>query len=193
MADVPTPGTPATRSAWHAAWRTLVVAAGAYWLGGAMFYITVVIHTAHRVLDSQREVGFITRQVTQRTNAIGVAVLALLFLNLLVECRRASVRERSRFRGHLPGAVWVLMGTWLAMACLHAGLYVLHPRIDRLLDPAAQLILDRRAFRRLHNAYMLVTTLQLAAGVAHLWAALVVWSRSDRAGAADATATVAAT
>src|SRR4051812_6111049 len=104
MADVPTPGAPATRAAWHAAWRTLVVAAGAYWLGGAMFYITVVIHTAHRVLESQREVGFITRQVTQWINAIGVAVLALLFLNLLVACRRADGR------GRRPAAVWVLLG-----------------------------------------------------------------------------------
>jgi hypothetical protein len=35
----------------------------------------------------------------------------------------------------------------------------LHPRIDRLLDPAAHRVLDRRAFKPLHNAYMTVTML----------------------------------
>jgi len=60
------------------------------------------------------------------------------------------------------------------MAGLHVGLFVLHPRIDRLLDPTAQRVLDRRAFRGLHNTYMGVTTLQLAAGVVHLGAAVAM-------------------
>jgi hypothetical protein len=146
------------------AWRTLLGAAAAYWLGGTLFYITVVIHTAHRVLGSQREVGFVTREVTRHLNTIGVAVLALLLANVIVEFRRTPARPRA--------AAWLLLATWLALAALHAGLLVLHPRIDRLLDPTAQRILDRRAFKGLHNAYMAVTTLQLAAGLVHLGAAL---------------------
>jgi hypothetical protein len=160
---------------WQSLWRTLVVAAGAYWLGGTLFYITVVIHTAHDVLGSQRVVGFVTREVTQWLNVIGVASLALLGVNLATFARPGRSRSRSR------AAAWVLLATWLAMASLHAGLFTLHPRIDRLLDPAAQRVLDRHAFRRLHHAYMLVTTLQLAAGVAHLWAAQVAWARADGA------------
>ena len=146
------------------AWRTLVGAAAAYWLGGTLFYITIVIHTAHRVLGSQREVGFVTREVTRQLNLIGWAVLALLLVNLVFEIRRPALNR--------PAAARLLLATWLALAALHAGLCVLHPRIDRLLDPAAERILDRRAFKGLHNTYMAVTTLQLAAGVVHLATAL---------------------
>jgi hypothetical protein len=63
------------------------------------------------------------------------------------------------------------------MAALHAGLFLLHPRIDRHLDPAAHRVLDRRAFKSVHNAYMLATTLQLAAGIAHYAALVSTWGR----------------
>ena len=145
-------------------WRTLLGAAAAYWLGGTPFYITVVIHTAHRVLGSQREVGFVTRQVTRQLNTVGAAVVLLLLVNLAVRVRRS--------RGHRGGALRLVTGTWVALAALHVTLLLLHPRVDRLLDPVAQRVLDKPAFRRLHNRYMLVTTLQLLAGLLHLPLAL---------------------
>jgi len=147
-------------------WRTLLLCTGAYWLGGTLFYITVVIHTAHDVLGSQHEFGFVTREVTRQLNLVGVAALSLLLLNML-----PAVRRPPRARGVL------LLGTWLAMAALHAGLFLLHPRIDRHLDPAAHRVTDRRAFKSVHNAYMLVTTLQIAAGIAHYGALVGAWSR----------------
>jgi hypothetical protein len=151
-------------------WRTLLLLTGAYWLGGTLFYITVVIHTAHDVLGSQHEFGFVTREVTRQLNLVGVAALALLLLNVL-----ATLRRQPRCRTHL-----LLLSTWLTMAALHAGLFVLHPRIDRHLDPAARSVTDRRAFKSVHNAYMLVTTLQLAAGIAHYGTLVHDWShRSD--------------
>lgn len=55
--------------------RVIVVVAGAVWLGGLTFYAAVVIPTAHDVLGSHREVGFITQQVTERINAIAVVAL----------------------------------------------------------------------------------------------------------------------
>jgi hypothetical protein len=153
-------------------WRTLLVSAGAYWLGGTLFYITVVIHTGHRVLGSQGEVGFITREVTRQVNTIGAAVLTLLLVNVIVRFRSTSGGRRA--------AAWLLLATWVALGALQVGLLVLHPRIDRLLDPTAQSILDRRSFRSLHNTYMLLTTVQLTAGVLHLWVALTAWARADR-------------
>jgi hypothetical protein len=38
-------------------------------------------------------------------------------------------------------------------------------------------VTDRRAFKSVHNAYMLVTTLQIAAGIAHYGALVGAWSR----------------
>jgi hypothetical protein len=153
--------------------RTLLLSSLAYWLGGTLFYVTVVIHTAHDVLGSQRDVGFVTREVTRHLNLIGVATLVLLLLN--VAAAFAS-RQRPRPRA----AALALLITWLAMASLQAALFALHPRIDRLLDPAAHRILDRHAFKPLHNAYMTVTTLLIAAGIAHACAAQSAWSRRDR-------------
>lgn len=152
--------------------RTALLCSLAYWLGGTLFYISVVIHTAHHVLGSQRDVGFVTREVTRHLNLIGVAALALLSVNVAF----ANLpRPRPRV------AATALLATWLTMAALQAGLFALHPRIDRLLDPAAQRVLDRAAFKPLHNTYMLLTTLLIAAGVAHVWAALGAWRHRDLA------------
>ena len=148
-------------------WRTLLLCSLAYWLGGTLFYITIVIHTAHDVLGSQHEFGFVTREVTRQLNLVGVAALALLLLNMLPALRRRTPRSRGV----------LLLSTWLAMAALHAGLFLLHPRIDRHLDPAAHRVTDRRSFKSVHNAYMLVTTLQIAAGIAHYAALVGAWSR----------------
>jgi len=153
--------------------RTLLLCTLAYWLGGTLFYITVVIHTTHDVLGSQRDVGFVTRAVTRHLNLIGVAALALLLINV-------AAAFASRPRPRPRAAALALLITWLTMAALQAALFALHPRIDRLLDPAAHRILDRPSFKPLHNAYMTVTTLLIAAGVAHAWAAVSTWSRRDR-------------
>src|SRR5436190_117290 len=152
-------------------WRTLVAAAGAFWLGGLLFYISVVIHTAHDVLGGQSEFGFVTRAVTAQVNRIAVAVLALLLVHLATVWRDG---RRATDRG--PLARWPLLATWLAMAALQAALFILHPRLDRFLDPGAHAVVDRRGFRHVHNAYMLLTTLQLAAGLLHAWAAVSAWA-----------------
>ena len=154
-------------------WRTLVAAAGAFWLGGLLFYISIVIHTAHDVLDSQREFGFVTRAVTRQINHIGVAVLVLLLVHLATLWRGRDSHQR-------PPARWPLLATWLTMVGLQAALLALHPRLDQFLDPAAHAVIDRHGFRHLHNTYMLLTTVQLTAGLLHAWAAVAAWSWADR-------------
>jgi hypothetical protein len=160
--------------------RTLLLSSLAYWLGGTLFYITAVIHTAHDVLGSQRDVGFVTREVTRHLNLIGVATLTLLLPNTLAALRRRIHSPPPTPRPPPPrAAAWLLLSTWLAMAALQGTLFALHPRIDRLLDPSAHRILDRHAFKPLHNAYMTLTTLLIAAGIGHAWAATSLWSRPN--------------
>jgi hypothetical protein len=58
----------------HPLWRRycyiLLMAA---WMGGFTFYALIVIPTAERVLDSMRDTGFITQQVTRWLNLIGAS------------------------------------------------------------------------------------------------------------------------
>ena len=49
------------------------------WMGGFTFYALIVIPTAEIVLDSMRETGFITQQVTRWLNLIGAGVLLIIF------------------------------------------------------------------------------------------------------------------
>src|SRR5580704_16162576 len=48
------------------------------WMGGFTFYALIVIPTAERVLDSMRDTGFITQQVTRWLNLIGAVILLIL-------------------------------------------------------------------------------------------------------------------
>jgi hypothetical protein len=58
-------------------------------------------------------------------------------------------------------------------------LFWLHPRIDVLMDPEAQRVLDRAAFRPAHRLYLWASTLQLAFGFCYVWLALAGWSAAD--------------
>lgn len=148
--------------------RMLVVLAGALWLGGLTFYASVVIPTAHGVLGSHTTVGFITRQVTGWINILAVVAL-VVFLGNLVATRAA----------HGPRLRLALGGAWAAMAAVQVGLFALHPRLDRLLDPEAMEILAPERFYTLHQVYLIGTSAQLLAGLVFLGCVLTVWGRQD--------------
>ncbi len=147
--------------------RYAVLLTFALWMGGFTFYTLIVIPTGGKVLGSERDVGFITQQVTNWLNWIGLLALLILGWNARAEGRGA--------------AKFFLALAWLAMALTEVGLFVLHRVIDNLLDIGAHKIhgpLDH--FFVWHRSYMAVASLQWLAALLYLWLALMTWRETDR-------------
>lgn len=138
--------------------RFLFVSGVAFWLGGFTFYGSVVIPTGIKVLHGHVMQGFITQQVTEWLNVSGAVALPILLWNMLAIW---SVRGR--------WARWTLVATWAVMAAVQVELFLLHPALDRLLDPQAREVLDYDRFDMLHRMYLTSSTIQWAAGMLHVW------------------------
>ena len=153
--------------------RYLALLAIALWMGGFTFYTVIVIPTGAKVLGSERQVGFITQQVTQWLNFIGIGTLLLLLWNTFAESR---VRRSLFCLG--------LIATWVVMAVTLAGLFISHGWIDALLDSENKKVHDLGHFYNLHRLYMVIATAQWCAALAHVW--LVLRSSETSAPAAKA-------
>lgn len=142
--------------AWHASFRRwFAIALFSVWWGGLTFYALAVVPTGHQVLHSKVRQGFITQRVTNKLNWLGAVTLVALLVEV------AARRERS--------TKWrVGCASWLAMAALLVALFVLHPRLDALLDGTSRSVVDDDRFYALHRIYLLVTTAQWLAGAVHL-------------------------
>lgn len=141
----------------YLALRYLGVVGLAFWLGGMAFYGAVVIPTAHHILDSHRDIGFVTRQVTGTANLLGAAVLSVLFVHLAVV-----------WKGLGQGSRITLGVSWFVMAAAQTTLFFLRTHLDSMLDPAALRVLDRPRFMPLHERYLNVTSVLCLAAVVHL-------------------------
>jgi hypothetical protein len=141
--------------------RFAFVAAVAFWIGGFTFYGSVVIPTGIKVLHGHVAQGFITQQVTGWLNLSGAIALPILLWNT-----KAIWPARGRW------ARWTLVATWVVMAAVQVELFLLHPALDRLLDPEAREVLDYDHFDMLHRVYLMSSTAQWAAGVLHVWCAV---------------------
>ncbi|GEM_PF-502307 len=150
--------------------RLLVVLGLCLWFGGFTFYSLVVIHTGHRVFDSQVETGFLTQQVTNWLNLIGVLVLLLMLWNVLASWRS---QPRNLCRG--------LLLAWVIIAGIQVSLFCLHPMLDRLLDADSRTILHKAPFISLHRWYMNLSTVQWTITILYIWGSLVAWRQADRA------------
>lgn len=128
--------------------RWLLLWALFFWQGGFLFYGSVVVPIGSAVLGSEREQGFITRQVTNDLNLAGAVALAVWAWDL------AAGRGGSAAGRRLRWAIWA--GLVLSLVVLAW----LHPRLDELLKPEDTAIIDRRAFRALHRRYLIVSTVQ---------------------------------
>jgi len=139
------------------------------WMGGFTFYAEIVIPTAAHVLGSERQVGFVTEQVTRWLNLIGIAALAVFLWNTLAEWKGLSARLRKWFAA--------AMGT---MVLAHGGLFVTHPLIEQMLDFGAHRVKDYDRFVALHDVYLTFATVQWTAALVYLWLSLAAWRRDDR-------------
>ena len=138
--------------------RFLTFVVFAFWMGGFTFYASVVIPTAHGVLGSHREVGFITQQVTHWLNLVSLLALALLTWNLIAE--RAATPRLKRLLGITLG---VMFATQVA-------LFAEHPMLVRMLDVETQNMASRDRFYAMHRVYLLTAAVQWLAAMLHGWA-----------------------
>ncbi|HWF18058.1 MAG TPA: hypothetical protein VG754_02270 [Verrucomicrobiae bacterium] len=93
--------------------RYLILLTIAFWMGGFTFYTGVVIPTGNEVMGGERDVGFITQQVTNWLNTIGVLSLVVLGCNAWFE-RQGILRL-------------LMLFSWLAMTLLQAGFFMSMP------------------------------------------------------------------
>ena len=136
-------------------------------MGGFTFYTGVVIHVGNHVMGGERDIGFITQAVTIWLNRIGV-------LSLIILGASACVQQRG-----IPRVLLWL--SWLGMAATQAGLFLIHPVLDAMLETSTHKIhghLD--IFFNWHRLYMAVATAQWAAALVYLWLTVVLWRQSDR-------------
>jgi hypothetical protein len=148
--------------------RYLVVLAVSFWLGGFTFYSVVVIHTAHRVLDSMLETGLITQRVSGWLNLIGVGALVILLWDVFALWRIKAKWMR-----------WVLVSLWVVMAGVQVWLFLLHPNLDRQIDLETRDLVNRMQFRSVHTFYVTLSTVQWAAGLVYVFCALCAWRCVD--------------
>jgi hypothetical protein len=149
-------------------WRTLVLGAFMFWQGGFVFYASAVVPVAQEEIG-HRQQGFITRRVTVWINDSAILSLALLALDAAIFPDPRSWRRRT---------AWL---AWLAMVLCQVALFVLHPRLDELLDVESYAV--GRGFRTLHRLYLWIHTIQFFVAVAYLTLMLSAWLRSDQAAA----------
>jgi hypothetical protein len=149
-------------------WTGQALLAG--WIGGLTLYASAVVPIAHRVLDDARAQGFVTREVTACLNVAAALSLLPLGWTALADGRAAGRALR----------IW-LYGSGLLLAAAVAALFALHPRLDAFLDPALKAVAERGRFHRLHEVYLIVTTVQWVAGLLHLGASIAAGRAADRA------------
>lgn len=145
---------------WLLHWLSLVGLA--IWLGGFTFYSGVVIPALHEVLGSV-ETGYVTQQVTNTLNLIGVLAIVPWWVLAIVE--RAQSLPRQVLMSRLRLGLVVLISGLLAF------LIVLHSVMDRRLEGGSL-----AGFYPLHRVYLIASTAQWAASLA-LIAVWVGWSK----------------
>ena len=152
--------------------RFLLLCAMGWWIGGLTLYTTAVIRTGHRVIGNHTRVGFVTQSVTAELQWIGAGALALMLWNGLASWRAGGVWPRR-----------ALAASWLVAAVAHVALFVLHARLDAMLDFQARQVRDGAPFHGPHELYEAFVAVEWFAALGYLLAALVAWRRED-AGAA---------
>jgi len=144
--------------------RYLVILAVSLWMGGFTFYALFVLPTAHDVLGDRFASGLITRGVTISLNQLGIAAVLLMLWESIASCN-------SRCR-------WLavtIIAVWLVVAVSHIGLFMVHPKLDALIDVQGEGIINRAEFRSLHTTYERISGVQWVGCLVYLWFILLSW------------------
>lgn len=143
--------------------RVLSLLGLALWVGGFTFYSAVVIPALHDAIGSV-EGGFVTQNVTNSLNTIGVTVLTI--------CSLATALQPPSARGRARTLRMVLL---VISAVLLGLLIVWHRRMDQHLDSTGL-----RGFYSLHRLYLIASTAQWLANIALL--ICFAWERPGSGG-----------
>jgi len=133
----------------------------ALWWGGLTFYAVFVVPTGVEVLGGETEQGFVTQRVSNSINLLATLTLAVLVWNAAVRWREAGRRMRA-----------VLIISWLVMAGAQLALYLIHPRLDAMLDAQTHSVINPSSFHSLHETYLTIVSVQWSAGLAHFIAVI---------------------
>lgn len=137
--------------------RFVVLLCLSFSFGGFLFYAGVVVPLASEVVGSTTQ-GFVTRKVTAVLN-VSVAITLLATLGELWATRRLRGRGLNRSLG----------GVFTVAVLCCVTLFMLHPRLDRLLDPSELAVSDAISFYSLHRVYLWVSTVQWLCSLPLLW------------------------
>ena len=142
--------------------RVFLIAAFAMWFGGFGFYVSFVVPIGNEVLGSAFEQGMITRRATVPLNHLcAIAICAMLI--------ESAITWRTIGRGlkiSQMGCVTIILLTLIA-------LYILHPRIDQMIDlTVGEIQGDYDQFYFLHRIYLWASTVQWFAA----WGWLICFS-----------------
>lgn len=148
--------------------RFVLLCAMGLWLGGLTFYALRVIRAAHQVVGNHTKVGFITQRATRDLNVIGAGALALMLVSGWASGRAAGMRTRA-----------LLAASWISAAAAHVGVFLIHARLDGMLDEQSRQVREGMAFHGPHETYLIATAVEWGAALVYLLAALMAWSRED--------------
>jgi len=155
------------------AWRFVVVLSLALWLGGFTVYTAVVIRVGHRHFPGGR-FGFVTAEVAAALDLLAAVAALAVSINLALLWKRLDGRLK-----------WSTVATGVSLLLALAAVFVLHAKLDGVLDVQAREIRDAARFGTLHEAYEMAATLFWGAGLLHLFCLLAAWRRLDRAQGPD--------
>jgi len=119
----------------------LALASWAFWIGGFSFYFGVVIRVGSGVVGDSSQ-GFVTQGATWWLNIIAMVALILLLASLWLRRNR------------------LMFGVWLILVACQAILFLLHARLDAILDMPSQTIRQREAFDVTHEWYEFTSAIQ---------------------------------
>lgn len=140
---------------WNLVRQWLVVQGLMTWMGGFLFYSSVVVPVGTDQIGAFGQ-GLITREVTQWMNWIGVLVLALFAWD-------QWATPKSRYR-------WICWGVMVAGLI---GLFLMHRTLSRHVDTSfAEEFVDYDSFYLWHRIYLADITIVWVANL--LWLALTL-------------------
>jgi hypothetical protein len=152
--------------------RFLVVQALMLWQGGFLFYAAVVVPVGTEVLGSSAAQGVITARVTDTMNAIAVAALAALAVDLRLTTDPSDRRTAARW--------WCWCLAFLAQLLL----FYFHQLLDAFMGPERTRVVIGPPFRPVHRMYLWTISVQWGVCLLLVWWTVRAWRAEDR-GPAD--------
>ena len=149
--------------------RFLAIFSLMFWMGGFMFYGAVVVPIV-RLYVVEPNPGVITQRVTQWMNLAGTLAILVMFADVW-----AGAPHLKRWR-------WL---AWLGMALPQPILVWLHHEMSQQMRAPNFFRSDLNPFLSdWHRPYLVLNTMQWAAGMAFIWLALKAWRVEDASGPA---------